>query len=188
MSLSLPAAKGLVKIINTPDDTQYVCQVYALCNAQRKGEVTSRVCCDLITSKTEGCLEALLDLAMTHQLPLHNDIKKSELKIGEVIGKGAKCCLCTDRISRQSWTGSSGHVSRKSCCDQVLQQQRQNRRQGVPEGAFYYEVSNCFVRLTDEASVIRCERFVLICYGGSAKKGNKFIVTELMEVCLQLGT
>lgn len=46
------------------------------------------MCCDLLTSKTDGCLEALLDLAMTHQLPLHNDIKKSELKIGEVIGKG----------------------------------------------------------------------------------------------------
>jgi hypothetical protein len=57
-------------------------------NWYRKGDVTSLMCCELLTHKTEGCLEALLDLAMTHQLPLHNDIKKSELKISEVIGKG----------------------------------------------------------------------------------------------------
>ena len=58
----------------------------------RKGEISSRECCEAVTCKNDGCLEALLELSMTHQLPLHNDIKKGDLKIGEVIGKGVLLC------------------------------------------------------------------------------------------------
>eukprot|EP01127_Copromyxa_protea_P000423 TRINITY_DN10350_c0_g1_i1.p1 TRINITY_DN10350_c0_g1~~TRINITY_DN10350_c0_g1_i1.p1 ORF type:complete len:403 (-),score=83.51 TRINITY_DN10350_c0_g1_i1:29-1237(-) len=142
-SLSVPAAKALIKVINTPDDGQ-------------KGEITSRRCCELLTNKTDGCLEALLDVAMKNQLPLHNDIKKAELKIGEVIGKGK-----AGSVHQGTYQGKSVAIK---CF---------NNSDKIDDKEFQKELSIM--------SVIRSERYVLVCYGGSAKKGNKFIVTELME-------
>eukprot|EP01126_Amoeba_proteus_P008359 TRINITY_DN1308_c0_g3_i1.p1 TRINITY_DN1308_c0_g3~~TRINITY_DN1308_c0_g3_i1.p1 ORF type:complete len:164 (-),score=47.16 TRINITY_DN1308_c0_g3_i1:494-934(-) len=74
-ALALQAAKSLVKFIHTPEDEQ-------------TGEITTTTCCAAITARGTGCLEALLNMAMTDKLKLHCNIKKSELTMGEMIGRG----------------------------------------------------------------------------------------------------
>ena len=45
--------------------------------------------CEIITNKDTGCLEKLLELGFSGELAVHNEIKKSELTMGDMIGQGA---------------------------------------------------------------------------------------------------
>jgi len=112
--------------------------------------------CRLITNKETGCLEKLLELGFAGELELHNEIKKGDIETGDLIGKG-----------------KAGMVYMGKYKDMFVAIKMFNNAEKIDDKEFRKEISIM--------SLVREPTLVLPCYGGSTKKGNKFIVTELME-------
>jgi len=136
-----PACKQLVAVINKPDSE----------DALKSTEV-----CRIVTNKEVGCLEKLLELGFAGELELHNEIKKSDIETGDLIGKG-----------------KAGQVYMGKYKDLPVAIKMFNNAEKIDDKEFRKEISIM--------SLIREPTLILPCFGGSTKKGNKFIVTELME-------
>eukprot|EP01124_Arcella_intermedia_P019012 TRINITY_DN26133_c0_g1_i1.p1 TRINITY_DN26133_c0_g1~~TRINITY_DN26133_c0_g1_i1.p1 ORF type:complete len:409 (-),score=85.07 TRINITY_DN26133_c0_g1_i1:108-1334(-) len=135
------ACKQLVGVINKPDS---------------EGCLSSVEVCRIVTHKEEGCLSQLLDLGFAGELELHNEIKKSEIETGELIGRGKAGQVFMGKYKQHD-------VAIKMFVNP----------EKIDDKEFRKEISIM--------SLVREPNLILTCYGGSTKKGNKFIVTELME-------
>jgi serine/threonine protein kinase len=138
------AAKFLVSQLNTQD---------------KNPAVTPFQISQAIASKENGCIEKMLKMGMDGTLSLHNDIKKSQIKTGDIIGKGK-----AGTVYQGTWNGKEVAIK---CF---------NNSDKIDDKEFQKELSIM--------SLLHEPRLVLPCYGGSAKKGEKFIVSELMETSL----
>jgi len=135
------ACKQLVAVINKPDSE----------DAMKATEV-----CRMVTTKDGGCLEKLLELGFSGEIELHNEIKKSDIDTGDLIGKG-----------------KAGMVYMGKYKDRPVAIKMFNSPEKIDDKEFKKEISIM--------SLVREPSLILPCYGGSTKKGNKFIITELME-------
>jgi serine/threonine protein kinase len=135
------ACKQLIAVINKPDSDE----------ALKATEV-----CRLITAKEGGCLEKLLELGFNGEIELHNEIKKADIDVGDLIGKG-----------------KAGMVYMGKYKDSPVAIKMFNNPEKIDDKEFKKEISIM--------SLVKEPNLILPCYGGSTKKGNKFIITELME-------
>eukprot|EP01128_Nolandella_sp_AFSM9_P010657 TRINITY_DN7400_c0_g1_i1.p1 TRINITY_DN7400_c0_g1~~TRINITY_DN7400_c0_g1_i1.p1 ORF type:complete len:412 (-),score=80.25 TRINITY_DN7400_c0_g1_i1:155-1339(-) len=136
------AAKALIDVINT--------------SGRSKGTLTPQQVCHGLTDPGEGCLEFLLLSGTGGKIELHSEIKKSQISLGDIIGKG-----------------KAGKVYEGTFGDRVVAIKMFNNPEKLDDKEFRKELSIM--------SLVRQSRLLLPCFGGSTKKGNKFIVTELME-------
>jgi len=142
--LSLPAAKLLVHLLNKSDKTSAI--------------VPARISW-AIAAKESACFEKMLRLGMEGKVTLHNEIKKSEITLGEIIGKGK-----AGNVYIGKWKGKEVAIKMFNNADKI------------DDKEFQKELAIM--------SLLHSEELILPCYGGSSKKGEKFIVSELMEVSL----
>jgi serine/threonine protein kinase/predicted hydrocarbon binding protein len=154
----------LIKWVNDEQDSSgwhSLAAAKALCALIRRPDteftIPSRQLCERITSKTNGCLTRLLELGVRGLLDVHNEIPRSELKFGDKIGDGT-----AGTVYRGKWGD-------KNVAIKVF---HQNTHSEINETEFRKELALL--------SLIQ-HPLVLTCYGGSTKKGDYFIVTELME-------
>lgn len=158
------AKKALVQVINRPEYVPVASfgPVSIFCLFRRCSQISSNEClsanevCHHITEPTTGCLEVLIEAGTSGQLEVHNEVKKSDITVGELIGKG-----------------KAGKVFQGTYQGRTVAIKQFNNPEKLDDREFRKELVIM--------SLVREPKRLLPCLGGSSKKGNKFLVAELME-------
>jgi len=153
---SVEELQALINLVKTDDPKAAATLIQLINRPDAEGRLSSQQLCHGITDPATGCLELLLEAGVKGDLDLHGDVKKGDLEIGELIGKG-----------------KAGKVFQGKLKGQIVAIKQFNNPEKIDDKEFRKELSIM--------SLVREPTKLLPCYGGSSKKGNKFIVTELME-------
>lgn len=166
-------ATQLVAVINRPECAYFFLRGDADSHdyASEEGAVSAQAVCEALMAPSAGCLEALLEACVAGALELHTEIKKSDIEIGELIGKGKAGKV------RRTDLHSSGTLA-LTICGQVYVGKYQGRTVAIKQFNNPEKLDDReFRKELAIMSLVREPARVLPCYGGSSKKGNKFIGT-----------
>jgi len=153
-------AIALVKLVNNGNEDASKALVALLHRSEPFPEALSTSeLCEIITNKETGCLQTLLESGFSGELELHNEIHKNDLEVKDMIGQGKSAKVY------------EGLYKGKKVAIKMF-----DNSEKIDDKEFRKEVS--------VISLVHKPSLVLICFGCSTLKGNKFIVTELMETSL----